>query len=62
MSTILLYRANDRAVSDDAARWYMKCVEGEEEAVAAAGCEDGGPQFRNDGCLLCREEAKERIW
>ncbi|RLM66299.1 hypothetical protein C2845_PM16G00080 [Panicum miliaceum] len=45
VAAIFLYRANYGAVSDDAARRYMRQVEGEEEAVAAAaaGRGDGGP-------------------
>ncbi|RLM70237.1 hypothetical protein C2845_PM17G07440 [Panicum miliaceum] len=53
VAAILLYRANDGAVSNNAARRYMRQVEGHG---------DGGPQFRNDGCLRWREEATERIW
>ncbi|RLN27481.1 hypothetical protein C2845_PM05G22080 [Panicum miliaceum] len=56
--------ANDGTVSDDAARRYIRQVEGKEKVVAAAAVErgDGRPEFRNDGCLRWREEAKERIW
>ncbi|RLN12243.1 hypothetical protein C2845_PM09G12710 [Panicum miliaceum] len=41
VAAILLYRANDGAVRDHAARWYMRQVEGKEEA-AAASHGDGG--------------------
>ncbi|RLN27651.1 hypothetical protein C2845_PM05G20910 [Panicum miliaceum] len=41
VGAILLYRANDDAVSDDVARRYMREVEGEEDAVAAAAAGHG---------------------
>ncbi|RLN09318.1 hypothetical protein C2845_PM11G04360 [Panicum miliaceum] len=41
VAAILLYRANDDAVSDDAARRYMRQVECEEEAVAVSAASRG---------------------
>jgi hypothetical protein len=51
VAAILLFRANTGADDDQAARWYMRQVEAEEEAVAGAAGGAGGAMFSNEGCL-----------
>jgi hypothetical protein len=57
VAAILLFRANTGADDDQAARWYMRQVEGEEEVAAGAAGGAGGSMFINAGCLHCRELA-----
>ena len=56
MAAILLFRANTGADDDQAARWYMRQVEGEEEAMGVVGGA-GGSMFSNEGYRHCRELA-----
>ena len=57
VTAILLFKANTGADDDQAARRYMRQVEGEEEAAAGAAGSAGGPMLSNEGCLHCRELA-----
>ena len=54
VAAILFFRANTGADDDQAARWYMRQVEAEEEVVAGGA---GGSMFSNEGCLHCCELA-----
>ncbi|KAG2587234.1 hypothetical protein PVAP13_5NG126900, partial [Panicum virgatum] len=55
---------NVAAYDDEAARRYMRQVEGEEEAAAGAraGASAGGQMLSNEGCVQCRELAFARIF
>ena len=57
VAAILLFRANTSADNDQASRWYMRQVEGDEEATAGAAGGIGRSMFSNEGCLHCRELA-----
>ncbi|KAG2611919.1 hypothetical protein PVAP13_4KG230705 [Panicum virgatum] len=61
VAAILLFRANTGADDDQAARWYMHQVEGEEEVMAGAAGGAGGSMFSNEGCLHCCELAFIRV-
>jgi len=61
VAAILLFRANTDADDDQAARRYMRQVEGEEEAAAGAAGGASGSMFSNKGCLHCRELAFIRV-